>query len=72
MPPLVRWSFKKYVDKIRWVGGPKLPIFVHVPGKNVHVEVGRWSKKGQNYGLVFIERPLRKKKMMIITKNYIM
>jgi hypothetical protein len=27
------------VDKIRWVGGQKISIFVHVQGKNVHVVV---------------------------------
>ena len=26
-------SFKNYVDKIRWVGGQKRPILVHVQGK---------------------------------------
>ena len=42
-------SFKNYVDKLlRWVGGQKMPILVHVQGdKNAHVEVGRWSKKGK-------------------------
>ena len=40
-------SFNNYVDKMRWVGGQKMPILVHVQGKNVHVEVGRWSKKGK-------------------------
>ena len=34
-------SFKNYVDKMRWEGGQKLIIFVHVQVKNVHVEVGR-------------------------------
>ena len=28
-------SFKNYVDKMRWVGGQKMPIFVHVK-----VEIG--------------------------------
>ena len=26
-------SFKNYVDKIRWVGGQKMLVFVHVKGK---------------------------------------
>ena len=26
-------SFKNYVDKIRWVGGQKMPILVHVQGR---------------------------------------
>ena len=38
-------SFNNYVDKMRWVDGPKVSIFVHIEGKNVHIEVGRWSKK---------------------------
>ena len=25
-------SFKNYVDKMRWVGGQKMLLFVHVPG----------------------------------------
>ena len=32
-------SFNNYVDKIRWVGGLEISIFVHVQGKNVHVVV---------------------------------
>ena len=32
---LYRGSFKNYVDKMRWVGGQKMPIFVHVK-----VEIG--------------------------------
>ena len=40
-------SFKNYVDKMRGVGGQKMPILVHVQGTNVHVEVGRWSEKGK-------------------------
>ena len=40
-------SFNNYVDKMRWVGGPKMSIFVHFQGKKVHVEVGRWSKQGK-------------------------
>ena len=27
------------MDKMRGLGGQKMPIFVHVEGKNVHVEV---------------------------------
>ena len=30
-------SFNNYVDKIRWVGGLKISIFVHVQGRNVHI-----------------------------------
>ena len=26
-------SFKNYVDKMRWVGGQKMLLFVHVKGK---------------------------------------
>ena len=34
-------SFKNHVDNWRWVGGPKLPIFVHAYYiKSVHR--GRW------------------------------
>ena len=40
-------SFKNYVDKTRCVGGQKMPVFVHVQGKNVHVEIGTYSKKGK-------------------------
>ena len=35
-------SLNNYVDKIRGVGGPKISIFVHVQGTNVHVVVA-WS-----------------------------
>ena len=38
---LRKGSFKNYVDKKRWVGGPKMLIFVHNQGRKVHVEVGR-------------------------------
>ena len=34
----VLWKFKTYLDK-RWVGGSKMPIFVHVYDQNVLVEV---------------------------------
>jgi len=43
---------------MRWVGGPKISIFVHVQavqGKKVQVEVGRWVEKGQNHVHVVIE-----------------
>ena len=36
---LTQGSFENYVDKMRGVGGQKIPIFVHVEGKNVHVKV---------------------------------
>ena len=26
-------TFNNYVDKMRWVGGPKISVFVHVQGK---------------------------------------
>ena len=35
-------SFNNYVDKRRWVGGQKLPIYVHVQAKKLHLEVGRY------------------------------
>ena len=28
-----------YVDKMRWVGGQTMPIFVHIQSKNVQIEV---------------------------------
>ena len=37
-------SFKNYVDKMRWVGGQKMLLFVEFRVKNVQVEVG--SQKG--------------------------
>ena len=41
-------SFKNCADKMRWVDGQKMPIFVHIPVKNVHI--GRLVvKKGENY-----------------------
>ena len=50
-----RGSFNNHVDKKRWVGGPKLSIFVHVYYiENVHR--GRWVvKKEQNYVHVVFE-----------------
>ena len=44
---LCKGSFNKYVDKMRWVGGPKMSTFraKSWQPKNVHVEVGRWEKK---------------------------
>ena len=36
-PLPTRGSFKNYVNKMRWVGGQIVPVFVHVQGKNVHV-----------------------------------
>ena len=35
--------FNDYVEKKRWVGGPKMYIFVRV--KNVYAVVDRWSKR---------------------------
>ena len=40
---------------VRWVGDPKMSIFVHVQGKTVHIEVGGWAQKGQNHAHVVIE-----------------
>ena len=28
-------SFKKYVDKMRWVAGQKMFIFIHLQSKNI-------------------------------------
>ena len=51
-------SIITYVDKMRWVGVPKMPIFVRLMGKNVHVEeVGRWSKKGKIMFMVLLNDP---------------
>ena len=50
-------SFKNYVDKMRWVGGLKMPIFVHVFGEKCPRQgrsVGS-QKKGQNYVHVVID-----------------
>ena len=33
-------SFKNYEDKVRWVCGQKMPIFVNFQGKKIHAEVG--------------------------------
>ena len=44
----LKGTFNDYVDKKRWVGGPKKSNFVHVWGKNVLVEIGMWSKRVQN------------------------
>ena len=54
-------AFNNYVDKIRWVGGPKntysFPVFTFRVN-NVHIEAGRWSKKGKNHVHVVVECPL--------------
>ena len=42
-------SFKNYVDKMRWVGGLKMPIFVHILGEKCQCQgrsVGS-QKKGK-------------------------
>ena len=36
-----RGSFKNYVDKVRWVGGQKMPILCTF----LHTTVGRWSEE---------------------------
>ena len=51
-------SFNNYVDKIRWVGGLKISIFVHVQGRNVHVIVAGpllWLFSTLNFGSNFHE-----------------
>ena len=45
IPPFFEGSFHNYVDKMRWVGGPKVSIFVYVQGEKcplplLEVEVG--------------------------------
>ena len=40
-------SFKNYVDKMRGVGGQKCQLLSMFRGKNVNVEVDRWSKKSK-------------------------
>ena len=59
-------------SKITWtkLGGPKLPIFVHVPGKNVHVEVGRWSKKGKIMATYLLNDPFARIKWWYVHNNY--
>ena len=45
---LIQWVVQNYEDKMRWVAGRKVPIFVHLQGeKCLQVEVGRWSNKGK-------------------------
>ena len=39
-------TFNEYMEKKRWVGGPKRGFFPGSGLKNVQVEVGRWSIKG--------------------------
>ena len=40
-------SFKKYVGKMRWVDEVPILSTFSVKNKNVHVEVGRGSKKAK-------------------------
>ena len=56
----LKGTFNDYVDKKRWVGGPKMPTFVHVWDKNVQVEIGRWSKRDQSCVHVAFECPPRR------------
>ena len=46
------------MNKKRWVGSLKMPTMSTSRVKNDHVEVSRWSKKGQNCVHVVIECPL--------------
>ena len=50
--------FNDYVDKIRWVGGQKCLFLSMFRVRIVHIKVGRWSKKGQNWVHAVIEWPL--------------
>ena len=45
---LIQWVVQNYEDKMRWVAGRKVPIFVYLQGeKCLQVEVGRWLKKSK-------------------------
>jgi hypothetical protein len=49
------WPFNNYVDKMRWVGGQKMSVFVHAQGiKTAHAGVKKW----QNFVHVVVECPL--------------
>ena len=55
---LFKGSFKNYVDKMRWVGGQKMPILVHVQGYKCPRGGRQVVKKGQNHVHVVIELSL--------------
>ena len=44
---LNKGSFKNYVDKMRWVGGQKMAILVHVQGNKCPCGGREVVKKGQ-------------------------
>ena len=52
-------SFKNYVDKMRWVGGQKMAILVHVQGNKCPRGGRQVVKKGQNHvHVVILNDPL--------------
>ena len=38
-------AFDTYLDKMRWVGGPKCTFLYTLRVRNIQVEVSRWSTK---------------------------
>ena len=51
-------SFKNYVDKMRWVGGQKMLLFVQVQGKKCPRRGRQVDQKGQNLVHVVLNGPL--------------
>ena len=53
-------SFNNYLDKMRWEGGQKLSVFVHVQGiKTVHaVVVCEWPLRLKSYYFVSLDLKL--------------
>ena len=48
-------SFKQYVDKMKWVGGSKITIFLHVHNVKWQPKGSPKVKRGQNYVHVVTE-----------------
>ena len=53
-------SFKNYVDKMEWVGGQKMPIWVHVQGEKCPLGGRQVVKKGKIMSTYLLNDPFGK------------